>query len=486
MYKNKFLKLLLLSLVIIVIISFSMFGCKTTTSTKTTAATTETTTSAESTASVTETSAATTGSTPQAKGISVPEKETKIDLWFQDWAGGRAWTDAWVKEFEQKYPTIKINVVYLPFEELNTKLFPSITAGNEADLLMFYDEWLLGKDPSKIFGAITPELYTVDELKKVVNASTLPRETGSDGQVYGIPFCTGANAAGILIHKDLFDEAGIDPKSIKDWNDVKEVAKKLTKYDSSGKIKRSGILFTYTESANLFLNMIAEQGAADKLLNPQTGEWNFNIPEAKNAIEFLKSFVDEKIFDPQSGDYNTAFPNKIGAMLVIGPWALGAWKEQYPDLKLDYINMPHYPGTNSNVQTVVSWASYAISKRLEGDKRNAALIFLKETIENPDYFNIAFSNGYWVGVPNSQNYINYISQLAKEGKAPNRAAEIAAEVASDYVPTIKLLPTKISEPELIRNIIYPEMQNVFIGTKTIDQMLDYLTKTLTQKEKEQQ
>ncbi|GAG85668.1 unnamed protein product, partial [marine sediment metagenome] len=97
---------------------------------------------------------------------------------------------------------------------------------------------------------------------------------------------------------------------------------------------------------------------------------------------------------------------------------------------------------------------------------------------------IPFTNGYWVGVPGSKTYVDSVVKLAAEGNAPTRAAEIAATVASEYVPSIDLLQTKISEPELIRTVIYPELQNVFLGDKTIDEVLDYLTTTLTVKEQE--
>ena len=474
MYKSKFLKFSILFLVVALFTSFSLFGCKE----EAAPAEEEAVAPAEEVEEVAEEAPA------EVAAIKAPESEVTVDLWFQDWAGGKSWTDEWVQKFEENYPTIKVNVIYLPFEELNTKIFTAIAAGNEADLMMFYDEWLLAKDPSKIFGPITPQLYSIDEIGEATFISALGRLTGSDGEIYGVPFATGANAAGILIHKDLFDEAGIDPASLQTWDDVKDAAKKLTKYNDDGSIARSGIIFTYTETANLYLDTIVEQGAGEKLLNSETGEWNFNIPEAKNSLELLKWFVDEKVFDPQSGDPFTSFPNKLAAMLVIGPWSLGAWGDQYPDLELDYIYMPKYPGVDKNVHTVVSWACLAPSKRLEGEKRDAALLYIKEMLENPEFYDIPFTNGYWVGVPGSKPYVDTVIELAAEGNAPTRAAEIAATVASQYVPSIELLPTKVSEPELIRSVIFPELQNVFLGEKTVDEVLDYLTTTLTTKEQE--
>jgi len=342
----------------------------------------------------------------------------------------------------------------------------------------------LGKDASKFFGAVTPDLYTYDEVKAVTFESTIKRYTGSDGELYAIPWGSGSNAAGLLYHKDLVDEAGVDIESIKTWDDLKAAAKKLTKKDASGKIERSGVLFTYHEIAYTWLDMIAAQGAADKLLNTETGKWDFTIPEAREALELINSFVVDGIFDPQSGDPFTAFPNKIGAMMEVGPWGLGAWGEQYPDLELDYMYMPLYPGTTKNVHTVASWGSLAYSKNLKGAEKNAALLFLKEVLENPKFFNIAFEKNYWVGTPGSKAYLNDLVEKVKAGNIPSPKAAITASFAPKYVSNIDLLPTKISEPELIRATIFPEMTALFIGNKTIDEVLNYLTKTCTNLEQE--
>jgi ABC-type glycerol-3-phosphate transport system substrate-binding protein len=350
--------------------------------------------------------------------------------------------------------------------------------------MMGYDDWLLDKDTSKLFGAITPELYTLEELQEICFTQSLERTLGSDGEVYVVPMGTGATVAGILYHSDLFEEAGIYVNDIETWQDAKEVSKKLTTYNSDGTIKRSGMSFSWHNSGAIWLSMISAQGAGDKLLNGDTGVWNFNIPEAKESMRFIQSFVEDNIFDPAVGDVFTAFPNKQMAQMSIGPWALGAWGDQYPEMKLEYYYMPKYQGTKQNVHNIDVWFVLAISKRLKGEKRDAALIFIKEALENPDVYNIPLSNGYWVGVPGSKKYVEEIKALAEKGEAPSRAAELSAEIASKFVPNMIFLPTRISMPELLQATIYPEMQNVFLGKKSIDEICDYLSTILTTKEQE--
>lgn len=414
-------------------------------------------------------------------------KKVTLDWWFQDWSGGNAWMRDYIVKFEKKYPGIHLNYIPIPFEELNVKMIPSIAQGNEPPIMFGYDEWVAARDVSKLFLPQSPDPYTVDEWKKAVYAPTLKNVTGPDGNIYGYPFVTGANAFGFIYHKDLFKEAGVDAEAIKSWDDLKKAAKKLTVYNPDGSIKRSGVLFSYTEAANTFLDMICMQEARDKLLNPGKAEWNFNIPEAKRAMETLKSFVDEKIYDPRSGDSAITFPNKIGAMLLQGPWGVGATMTSFPELDVGFLGMPPYPdkGTKLQLGSVVSYGTFFLSRRLTDSKKDAAMTFIKELVNNPaEFFDIPFYHEppYWVGVINSKAYI---AELKK--RPENKMTEYAktALIATEKgLPAVHPLDTKISEPDLIRNILFPQMQKVFLGKESIDKMLSYLTKYLTSREKE--
>jgi ABC-type glycerol-3-phosphate transport system substrate-binding protein len=420
--------------------------------------------------------------------VEVPEPSTKVtlDMWFQDWSGGIKWQKTYAELFEKKHPNIHINVIPVPFEELFTKLIPSIAQRNEADILFGYDDWVIGKDVSKLFLPLTPTLLSAEELKELVFEAPLKHVTGSDGNIYGYPFLTGGNAFGFVYHKDLFREAGVDAATIKSWDDIKVAAQKLTVHNPDGSIKRSGILFSYTEAANAFLDMIIMQGAKDKLLNPATREWNFNIEEARKALETFQWFVDNKLYDPTSGDPSTSFPNKLGAMLLNGPWRVGAVMTDFPELEVGFFMMPPFPTADTPLQigAICHWGTYFLSRRLEGDKKNAGLIFMKELIEDPvSYYEIPFNAKppYWVGALSNKKGVAQLKAKEAELNEFARTALVATEVG---LPALSPLDTKISEAILIRNVLFPEMQEVFLGRKSIDEALKYLTEYLTSREKE--
>lgn len=421
------------------------------------------------------------------KAIPEPKSKVKLDWWYQDWSGGINWIKEYVPVFEKKHPNVAINVIPISFNDLYAKFIPSIAQGNEADILFGYDEWVVGKDVSKLFTPLTPTLMTKEEFKQYIYTPPLKNVTAKDGNIYGVPAITGANAFGFAYHKDLFQAAGLDAGKIKSWDDLKAASKKLSVYNADGTIKRSGVLFTYTEAANALLDMIQMQGARDKVFNKQANTWNFNIPEAKKALETFKWFVDNKTFDPQSGDYATSFPNKIGAMLLIGPWNVGSVMTQFPELNVGYILMPPFPTAKDKLVlgSVVSYATYFASKRLKGDKLNGALLLLKEIMTNPaEYADIPFYKKppYWVGAVCLKKYID---ELAKRpADKMNEFAQTALTATQKGLPAINTLETRIAEPILIRDVIHPEMMNVFLGKKSVDEALSYMTDYLTKQEKQ--
>jgi len=419
--------------------------------------------------------------TEEAAGIPIPESEVTLDFWFQDWPGGVAWQKAWIPIFEEKYPTIKINLIPLPYNDLVAKLIPSIAQGNEADLLYGWDDVFRGMDRSNLFLQLSPAIYTAEEFASKIIPMAQKHDIGSDGEVYSMSLYSGGRGFGVNVHQDLLDEAGIDFDSLKTWDDIKKAAAKLTIYNNDGSIQRSG--FAWTDDVGLvFLDMILMQGAKDKLYNPDTTIWNFNIPEAKKGLEFINSFVEEKIFDPKQGNYQVLFPQKLIAMGCMGVYTMGSFSVDYPDLDLNYITMPVFEG-GERVHMQARWCTLMASKHLEGDKKNAALIYLKEVLDNPEFFNIAMEKNYSNSPTSSVAYLDYLDELVKSGKA-SRNAEISVRTRVVF-ENIQEIDTAIGLTSGgVTGTITGKIFEVLNGDSTIDEILDYLTTELNKLEEE--
>ena len=111
------------------------------------------------------------------KDIVQPQNNVKIDFWMQDWSGGNLWMKAYIADFQKRNPKITVNHIPVPFDQLYTKLIPSIMGKNEPPVMFGYDEWLLGKDPSKLFLGITPTIYTKNEFENFIQKPPLKNIT---------------------------------------------------------------------------------------------------------------------------------------------------------------------------------------------------------------------------------------------------------------------------------------------------------------------
>jgi hypothetical protein len=149
--------------------------------------------------------------------------------------------------------------------------------------------------------------------------------------------------------------------------------------------------------------------------------------------------------------------------------------------------VPPYPTPDTELQigSICHWGTNFLSKRLTGDKKKAALLFMKELITNPaPYVDIPFAAKppYWVGAIGNKKYVAELKKRpASEMNEYMKTALIATEIG---LPAVHGLDTKISEAILIREVLFPEIQSVFLGKKTIDEALEFLTEYLTKKEKE--
>ena len=135
--------------------------------------------------------------------------------------------------------------------------------------------------------------------------------------------------------------------------------------------------------------------------------------------------------------------------------------------------------------SVASYGVFFVSKRVEGAKKDAALLFIKTIMTNPEvFYDIPFYHEppYWVGAVCNSKFIDALS--ARPESKMNEFTRTGLHAAKEGIPKVRTLETHITEPVLIRQVIYPEMENVFLGKKSIDEMLDYLTEYLTAQEKQ--
>lgn len=116
-------------------------------------------------------------------------------------------------------------------------------------------------------------------------------DTRIDGMTYGIPFQRSTPV--MYWNKEAFAEAGLDPETPPaDWDELVEMAEKLTKRDASGNVTQYGVRipsagFPYW----LFQGLTTPAGAI--LASADGTETYFDAPEVVESLEFLVALSAE-------------------------------------------------------------------------------------------------------------------------------------------------------------------------------------------------
>lgn len=134
-----------------------------------------------------------------------------------------------VKEWNQKFPErkIKLNTVVYPYGQMHDNLSVSLIAGEGlpdiADVeLSRFSNFLKGKDIP--LADLTP-LIEKDRDKFVEARLAL---YSKNGKLYGLDTHVGTTV--MFYNMDIMQKAGVDPASIKTWEDYRRAGKKCVKH----------------------------------------------------------------------------------------------------------------------------------------------------------------------------------------------------------------------------------------------------------------
>ena len=246
------------------------------------------------------------------------------------------------KEFAQKNPLCEgVEIVKIPFSGYEAKYLAGFMARKGAPDMFIGNafEWAGTYD----FADKMPE-----DLSKNVDGSVFDFQKTIGvfkGVRYGLP-TDGGSFQLLYINTDMMQEAGLDPnKPPKDLQELLENAKKMTKYDSSGKVIRSGYGVRYKGHpmgiTDKFLPFLHPWDAVFVDLNYKKAQ---GIVNSKNAIEALTFYGDmvhkHKVVSLEVGNPEDAFSQKLAAMMTRESWGVPYVQKHGPDVKFKVFPLP--------------------------------------------------------------------------------------------------------------------------------------------------
>ena len=236
-----------------------------------------------------------------------------------------------IKEFESKNPGIKVKAQnYGAADQVNGKIMTAV-AGNNAPDLMWWAPAYTGQL------AQTGKLAKVEDLIKADSSFNkddvyqgLWDVSTYKGEIWTVPFA--ANNLGLYYNKKHFAEAGIDPNSIKTWDDLLAAAKKLTK---SGQMGFQVPLGSNEWTVWTWQTLLWQAGGEFV-----TDKAEFNTQAGINALQFWTDLVNkEKVAsfsEPDAGYKTDDFLAGRISMMINGPWNYGVLEDARKSNNFEY------------------------------------------------------------------------------------------------------------------------------------------------------
>lgn len=254
------------------------------------------------------------------------------------------WIEACIEEFNKIYPDVNVILEPTPWDEYWTKLEAAATGGSLADVF-----WMNGPNIVKYAngGILLPfdEMLETSELDLANYPSGMIDLYNVGGAQYGIPFTF--DTIGVWYNKALFDEAGVEyPTDDWTWEDMVEIAEKLTKEDGSV----YGIAAPFATQQGIYSTIFAYGGY---VISDDRKTSGYDLPETQAGIQCWIDLLEAGLSPSQASLEETVadaqFLSGSVAMEWEGSWFLSQVKGSDVEDVVDVVELPSINGIKGNV-----------------------------------------------------------------------------------------------------------------------------------------
>lgn len=250
-----------------------------------------------------------------------------------------------INEYQQKNPHLKINYKKMSPENYREKIIARSKNGEGPDIFRFHNTWL--PEIKEVIAPLPSQIMSNSEFEKTFY-KIHQKDLKIGNYYYGLPLMIDGL---VLVYNDsLFKKAGVT-LSPKNWDDILEIAPKLTVRDTKGNLITSGIAMGTTNNIEHFSDIFG-------LLLVQNGVTSLDKIDETEAAGALEAY--RRLAEPQSNYWNELMPNSITAfvqekvaMIIVPSWEILSIKSANPELNIKVVPVPFLPGSSP-----ISLASY--------------------------------------------------------------------------------------------------------------------------------
>ncbi len=290
-------------------------------------------------------------------------------------------------------PDVTVNLLSSSLREMEQKLSAAIPTGTGPDIfdigsgiaIKFIQAKLLDNNPPDVDAYLKSGAW---------NKFTVDWFTQGSGTV-GLPLLEGR--AQMFWNRAMFKEAGLSAPP-KDFGEIMAFAKKLTKFDATGKMTRSGISMRLSGQGSGItekFRFVLEPAGGTLLVKTASGKYHngFDNDAGRKALQFYVDVVQkDKVDDPKVPHDADAFANGHTAMLFREAWVIGDIKKKNPSLDYGVVPIPRWDASGPVKGIIQPWGIYVNGRSRQKD---ASWDFIKFLTQPANAFQITNMTG-WV------------------------------------------------------------------------------------------
>jgi len=240
------------------------------------------------------------------------------------------------EQFEAENPDVDIVYEPMPYANYWEKLLVSLESGTGPDVFKlpygnareFYLQGLLAPIPESIM--------TNEEMENTFAKWTI-EDFQFDGQYYAMP--VDIQVVILNVNNELFEEAGLEIRQPRDWDEVIEWATLLTKRDEQGRLTQVGLDLSSRRA--VYKTLMMQYLDPVSVIDPDAMTVNYDTPDGIAAWQFIHDLIHKhKVADPTFLGDQAVFAGGHGAISFGLTSSFADYQLTAPELKYTTLVVP--------------------------------------------------------------------------------------------------------------------------------------------------
>ena len=260
-------------------------------------------------------------------------------------------------ELNRRHLDMNIQIEYnnFPYPETRNQILNRLSNGEPVDIISLDQIWLGEFAERGLLKNLTADFEQWGRMGDLYEANL-------DGCVYNntlYALWLWTDIRGMWYWKDMLQEAGVDPESLKTWDGYISAALRLNEvFEKEDGVTQALHLLGTSYDVDMWYPYLWMLGG--EILELREGHptkdvyWfpSYNSSEGVRAMEFLKQQVDAGIKPQKEHYWGAEFANRTFAVMIEGSWMpLYFPKESWPTLEQQIGFIPMFPVPNQTIPT---------------------------------------------------------------------------------------------------------------------------------------